>query len=85
MTDQLTTADLTTLSKEQLIAMVEARGAALRRAGEIDSSLWTAVLGGSFTHKDFTAWGEAKEKLLLQFGQAETDILFPAGEGQRPN
>ena len=65
--------------------MVAARGAALRQAGEIDSSLWTAVLGGSFTHEDFTAWAEAKEKLMLQFGEAETAILFPAGEGQRPN
>ena len=87
MTDQqsLTTADLTTLSKEQLIAMIAVRGLAMRQAMNIDDTLWTAILSGSFTHKDFTAWYSAKEKMMLDFGQAETDILFPAGEGQRPN
>jgi hypothetical protein len=87
MTEQnnLTTADLGTLAKEQLIAMVGLRGATLQKGIEADNALMAAILSGSFTHEDFMRWNDAKIEILIQFGEAETAIIFPAGEGQRVN
>ena len=84
-TDNLTIADLTALTREQLVTMVGLRGAAIMKGAEADNLLMQAILGGSFTHRDFTQWNEAKEQILLAFGKDEADVLFPTGKGHRLN
>jgi hypothetical protein len=75
--------DLSALSKEQLIQLVQVRGQALQFGWEIDRRFTEKMTGPDFQASDFDAFVQEKQDLALKFGIVEEKII--GGTGQTAN
>ena len=69
------TLDLNTLSKEQLISLVQARGQAIQFGAEADQTLFTTAGEGRLDSSAFHKFMNAKSDILAGLATAEEKIL----------
>lgn len=73
------TVDLNTLTREQLVYLVQVRGQALEFNSNADRTFIEKLTGPDFTQADMNQYMEAKNAIALDFMAAEEQIIGGAG------
>jgi len=74
--ESITEVEYASLSKDQLVAMVAARGDALIALIEADKVLRQKIDAGKLAFDDMVRMEKTKEAALLKLGELETAIIF---------